>query len=90
MFNVKGIVEEITKDQVITSVDFDETSNIVLADNISVGAELKDVLDTSPFYISYTDDEEIYVKYQYDDGIVYHLSFDKNNKLHHGIISYEN
>lgn len=33
-------------------------------DDIRVNAELKDVLDTSPFYISYTDDEEIYVKYQ--------------------------
>lgn len=59
-------------------------------DDIRVGAELKDVLATSPFYISYTDDEEIYVKYQCDNDIVYHLNFDKNNKLHHGIISYAN
>lgn len=95
MIDVKGVVndvKDITKDQVITSVDFDESSNIILPDNISVGAELKDVLDTygTPCYLSYTDDQEVYVKYQSDQGILYHLSFDKNNKLHHGIITYEN
>lgn len=95
MIDVKGVVEDvkdITKEQIITSVDFNETSHIVLPDNISVGAELKDVLDTygTPYYLSYTDDQEIYVKYQCDNGIIYHLSFDKNNKLHHGIINYEN
>ena len=94
MIDVKGVVEDvkdITKDQMITSVDFNETSDIVLPDNISVGAELKDVLDTygTPYYLGYTDDEEVYVKYQCDNGIIYHLSFDKNNKLHHGIVNYE-
>lgn len=93
MIDVKGVVNDIkdlTKEHVITSIDFNETSNIILPENITLGAEISDVINHygTPFYLSYTDDQEVYVKYQCDNGMIYHLSFDKNKKLVHGIVSY--